>query len=211
MKPIYLVLAFCIGLFTGYFLFNDSNSVTISPPSTALAESKAMVIHAEKSHADSNLLKRNEMLSGQLKIVSSQLKSSKTVLATERLKIDRLTQTLIYDSLPCTNRELVDSLVNRIDKLNAITDTVFSIYENKVKLKEDLVAVRDSELIVCKTAYTRMQDLVKEQALKEQQLTDDLKTILKQQKKKKFQNRLIAAGMLFISGVATTLLIRSKQ
>lgn len=211
MKTFYLIIAFCIGIFTGYLLFNDFNSVQITAPPKPVAEIKAKQIDVNKMHSDSTLQKRNELLSGQLKIVSSQLKSSKTVLATQRQKIDRLTQTLIHDSLPCTNRELVDSLVNRIDKLNAITDTVFSIYENKVKLKEDLVAVRDSELVVCKTAYTRMQDLVKEQALKEQQLTDDLKTILKQQKKKKFQNRLIAAGMLFISGVATTLLIRSKQ
>lgn len=73
---------------------------------------------------------------------------------------------------------------------------MFSIYETKLKLNEDLVAVKDSELMSCNRSYRQMQDLVKEQSLREQQLTEDLNTVLKQQKKKKFQNRLIAAGML---------------
>ncbi len=211
MKTFYLIIAFCIGLFTGYFLFNDLNSVQITAPPKPVAEIKAKQIDVNKMHSDSTLQKRNELLSGQLKIVTVQLKANKNSLLQERQKINDLKNIVVHDSLPCKERELVDSLTSRIDKLNAITDTMFSIYETKLKLNESVVAVRDSELVVCNTSYRQMQDLVKEQALREQQLTEDLNTVRKEQKKKKFQNRLIAAGMLFISGIATTLLIRSKQ
>lgn len=211
MKTFYLIIAFCIGLFTGYLLFNDFNSVQITALPTPVAEINAKQIDVIKLRNDSVLQKRNELLSGQLKIVTMQLKSNKNSLLHERQKINEIKNTTAHDSLPCKDRELVDSLTGRIDKLNAITDTMFSIYETKLKLNESVVAVRDSELVVCNSSYRQMQDLVKEQALREKQLTEDLNTVLKQQKKKKFQNRLIAAGMLFISGVATTLLIRSKQ
>lgn len=211
MKTFYLIIAFCLGIFTGYLLFNDSNTAQILVPPKPVVEIKAKQIDSNKLHSDSVLQKRNELLSGQLKIVATQLKVNKNSLLQERQKINELKNTIVHDSLPCTDHELIDSLTGRIDKLNAITDTMFSIYETKLKLNEDLVAVKDSELMSCNRSYRQMQDLVKEQSLREQQLTEDLNTVLKQQKKKKFQNRLIAAGMLFISGVATTLLIRSKQ
>ncbi len=211
MKTVYLILAFCIGFGTGYLFFSDTDSVGISIPTKPVAEIKVSAIDSKKLSADSTLHKQNRLLSGQLKIANAKLSSDKKSLTIARNKIDEIRQTIVHDSVPCKNKDLVDSLTNRIDKLNAITDTMFLIYENKVKLNEDLIAVRDSELVVCNHSYTQMKDLVKGQALREQQLTEDLNRLLKKQKKKKFQNRLIAAGMLFVSGVATTLLIRSKQ
>lgn len=85
------------------------------------------------------------------------------------------------------------------------------VYENKVDLTENLVAIRDSEIVICNRSYSQLKDFIDEQARREQKLTEDLNTLLKQQKKKRLQNRLLAGGMLFISGIATTLFIKSRE
>lgn len=211
MKILYLILAFTIGLFIGYLLFNDSVPINISPPSKPVAEIKAKIIDGNKVHADSILQKRNELLSGQLKIATSQLKANKSSLLLERQKINGFKQTVEHDSLPCKNKEMVDSLTNRIDKLNAVTDTMFSIYDTKVLVNEKLIAVRDSELIVCNRAYQQTQSLVQEQVARERQLTDDLNKVLKQQKRKRVQSRLLSIGALFVAGFTTSLIIKTKQ
>ncbi len=56
-----------------------------------------------------------------------------------------------------------------------------------------------------------MQNLVHEQVALERQLTSDLNTALKQQKRTRLKNRLLAIGMLFVSGITTSLIIKAKQ
>ena len=77
------------------------------------------------------------------------------------------------------------------------------------KLMEKMVAVRDTQLLICNQSYREVKDLIREQEQREQQLTENLNLALKQLKQKRFQNRLLAAGMLFVSGIAATLYIKS--
>jgi hypothetical protein len=95
--------------------------------------------------------------------------------------------------------------------MNIATDSLVCNYESKIRIAESNVAVRDSELIICNRAYQKVQSLVGEQIARERQLTEDLNKILKQQKKKRIQNRMLALGMVFISGFTASLIIKSKQ
>jgi hypothetical protein len=75
---------------------------------------------------------------------------------------------------------------------------------------ESMVAIRDSQIEVCDRSYQEAKDLMLEQSKREQQLTENLNVALKQLKRKRFQNRILASGMLFVSGIITTLYIKSK-
>ncbi len=75
---------------------------------------------------------------------------------------------------------------------------------------QSMVAIRDSQIELCDQSYRETKDLLLEQSKREQQLTENLNVALKQLKRKRFQNRVLAAGMLFVSGIITTLYIKSK-
>lgn len=212
MRTFHIILAFCAGLFTGYLLFDNDPGVHISkskPGTDAIVTLQH--IDTAKVNAESVLKKRNDLLAGQLLIVNSQLNESRATLLTERQKVKAIQDQLLKDTSNCKDSVLQQNLSLQMDTLNAATDSVICNYESKIYIAEGTIAVRDSQLIVCNAAYQDVQSLVQEQAARERQLTDDLNTVLKQQKRKRIQNRVLAIGMLFVSGFATSLIIKSKQ
>ena len=209
MKAIYIILSFCMGLFLGNLLF-EKDPVMLKPPSQASpVVEKIQTIDTLKLKAEGELRRQNNFLRGQLVITDLQLKENRGRLGLERKKVSRLQARLLEDSLP--GNPVADTLSERIDTLNAITDSLFRDYETKINLTESSLAVRDSEIVICNQAYGQLKDLAKEQAYREQQLTENLNAVLKEQKKKRFQNRLLVGGMVFLSGIAATLLIQQKQ
>jgi hypothetical protein len=212
MRTFHIILAFCAGLFTGYLLFdNDPGTHVSKVKSEHNAIISAQRVDAIKVNTDSALRKRNYLLAGQLLIVNSQLKESHATLITERKKIKAIQLQLLNDTSKCVDSVLQQNLSSQIDTLNRSTDTLICNYESKIRLAEGSIAVRDSLLIVCDRAYQDVQGLVQEQAARERQLTDDLNTVLKQQRKKRIQNKVLAVGMLFVAGFTTSLIIKSKQ
>jgi len=213
MRTFHIILAFCVGLFTGYLFFdnNPKTSHSVELPANDII-AKVTVIDTTKVSTDAVFKKRSDLLAGQLLIVNSQLKESRVALQTERRKIKTMQTRLMSDS-SSSNCDSVfkHQVAAHIDTLNAITDSLLCDYENKVHLGESTIAVRDSQLVVCNTAYQDMKSLVQEQVARERQLTENLNIALKHQKKKRIQNRALAAGMLFVSGLTTSLLIKYKQ
>jgi hypothetical protein len=70
-----------------------------------------------------------------------------------------------------------------------------------------IVANRDTTIVLFKKSEKNMRDLQREQELRNQLLTEELNTAYKVQKKKIHQNKFLAGGLIFISGLTTTLLI----
>lgn len=212
MRTFHIILAFCAGLFTGYLLFDNEPGIpeSISKPGTD-PNVTLQNIDTVKVKAESILKRRNEFLAGQLLIVNSKLNESRSTLIKEREKVKAIQTQLLKDTTNCSDSTLQHNLTLQIDTLNASTDSLICDYESKIRIAESSIAIRDTQLIVCNRAYLRVQSLVEEQAARERQLTDDLNTILKQQKRKRIQNRVLALGMLFISGFTTSMIIKSKQ
>lgn len=212
MRTFHIILAFCAGLFTGYLFFDNDPGI---PTSASKPGQDAIVslqrIDTVKEKAESVLQKRNTLLAGQLLIVNSQLKENRATLSKERQKVKVIQQRLLNDTGTCKDNVLFQNLSLQIDTLNAATDSLVCDYESKIHIAESSIAIRDSQLVICNTAYQAVQSLVQEQAARERQLTDQLNTVLKQQKKKHIQNRVLAIGMLFVSGFATSMIIKSKQ
>lgn len=76
-----------------------------------------------------------------------------------------------------------------------------------IRALEQVATNRDSSIVMYKQAETNLRDLQKEQALREQLLTDQLNTAYKSQRRKIIQNKFLASSLLLLSGFTTTLLI----
>ena len=213
MRTFHIILAFCVGLFTGYLFFDNKpdavNTIEVLPSNIA---AKSVAIDTAKASTDAVFRRRSDLLAGQLLIANSQLKQSRAALQTERRKVKVMQTRLLNDSsIVACNSVFKHQVAAQIDTLNIVTDSLLCDYENKVHLAESTIAVRDSQLVVCDIAYQDMKSLVQEQVARERQLTENLNIALKQQKKKRIQNRALAAGMLFVSGLTTSFLIKHKQ
>ncbi|PBQ32753.1 hypothetical protein CNR22_13530 [Sphingobacteriaceae bacterium] len=213
MRTFHIILAFCAGLFTGYLFFDSSLSagnIRLTPPGKTRA--KANTIDATKSNANVVFKNRNDMLAGQLLIANSQLKESHAALQKERSKIKDMQRRLLSGGSNAIGDSLLKhEVATQIDTLNSVTDSLVCDYENKVHFSESIIAVRDSQIVLCNSAYQEMKSLVQEQVERERQLTENLNHALKQQKRKRNQNRVLAAGMLFVSGLTTSLLIKYRR
>lgn len=211
MKTVYIIIAFCAGLFLGHLLFPSGQN--IKPPSLAHIEQteiKLNTLDTTMLAGEVHLLQQNDSLKRKLQLANNLLSVHKSLLSSGRREVLRLTNRIRHDSIFKVDSVLMDSLSLEIAGLNANTDTLIKDYERKDSLMDRMVAIRDTQIMICTHSYKEAKDLIREQEQREQQLTENLNIALKQLKQKRCQNRILAAGMLFISGVAATLYIKSK-
>lgn len=122
--------------------------------------------------------------------------------------------------LKTLQEQLMVSLI-KADTSGLVSDTIIPIAENyfaaqaqsdstcneTIQNLEHMVANRDSSIFIHKQIETNLRDLQKEQQLRQQLLTDQLNIAYKVQRKKVIQNKFLAGGLVFITGLTTTLLI----
>lgn len=83
-----------------------------------------------------------------------------------------------------------------------------TICNETISMLESIVGNRDSTIVLFKAKEENIRQLQQEQELRNRLLTEQLNTAYKQQKKKILQNKLLAGGLIFISGFTTTLIVR---
>ena len=156
-----------------------------------------------KTHSDS-LEKELNVSQSKLKIVKVNLKQSQHALLklakkdTDSVSIaERLTD---YDSLKTQTLSFVD-----------LVDTSNCMYETTITQLQNLLATKDSQIVVCRASYAQLKSLVDVNMERERKLTADLQTAYKSQRRKVFQNKLLAGGMLLLSGISTTLYINANK
>ncbi|MBI3518052.1 MAG: hypothetical protein HY062_01675 [Bacteroidetes bacterium] len=211
MKTVYIIIAFCAGLFLGHLLFQTEREIEPSAfDQLEKQKEKLASIDTGYKSGSLNFHKQNDSLLKELKGYKFLLAESRTQLKSERNQVAvLLTRIKTNSDLPCDS-VLIDSLSQSIVSVNLITDSLIHQYEVKDSTWQNLVAIRDTQIVLCNRSYMEMKNLAQEQLIREQQLTENLNTALKQQKRKRLQNRILAAGMLFVSGITTTLYIKSK-
>lgn len=212
MKTVYIIIAFCIGLFIGHLLFPTEKDIK-PPVSEAVQQTKEKlnVIDSSMFEGKVRFLAQNDSLKQKLVVTNSLLSIHKSLLASERSRVKRLLDRLENGSIANTDSTITDSLCLQINSMNAKTDSLIGHYERRDSIMQAMVAIRDSQIELCDQSYQQTKDLLLEQSQREQQLTNNLNTALKQLKRKRLQNRILAAGMLFVSGITTTLFIKSRQ
>ncbi len=212
IKTLYIILAFCAGLFFGHMIFPSEKEIK-PPVYVQLNDAKTRIAKVDSNFTlhESGYKKENDSLVKELNSYKYLLTDARKKLRENRKSTFVLVNKIKQDSLFRPDSLLVDSLSEQIVFTNAATDYLLNAYEEKTCLMERMVAIKDTQIVLCNRSYNEISNLAKEQLLREQKLTEDLNTALKQQKIKRLQNRILAGGLLFISGIATTLYIKAKQ
>jgi hypothetical protein len=184
-----------------------------TPPektSTYLSEDTAFVSQWKKEKQELQKQYDQQISAMQLKHDSLQsvANEKKEALATYRLKAEdlqnKLKEVLVQSDSTHQFSDSTMPLANAY--FNAETQEDSTCNETIHSL-EQLVGNRDSTIVIYKRAEINLRDVQKEQELRTHYLTEQLNTAYKVQKKKSRQSKFLAGSLVFLSGLATTLLI----
>ena len=133
---------------------------------------------------------------------------SKTVFQETRPKVKHY-QVKLKESLllPEETPGFKDSLLAIADSLVHYQDRADSACIGTISTLEEVVANRDSSIQIHKQVEKNLRDIQTAQNLQTQQLTEQLNIAYKAQRKKGRQNKWLAGGLVFISGIATAIIV----
>lgn len=214
MKRVPLVILFT-ALITGLFLSLSTCNTgeKVKPDKTEInkAEVKADGIENIYNKAFEKLKTHSDSLQKELSVTQNKLKVTKFKLNQSQIALVALAEKK-SDTLS------VEQLLNDCDSLKQQTlayvlwvDSTQSIYETNIVQLQEMVATKDSQIVVCSASYSQMKGLLDDNIERERKLTEDLSTAYKSQRRKVLQNKLLAGGMLILSGIATTLYINANK
>ena len=114
-------------------------------------------------------------------------------------------QTVVVSNIPC------DTLRKEVIVLNDLCNVQDSLCSVSISSLNQAVAVRDSQIVMCNRSYQSMFDIQKENQQRQMQLAEELNTAYKANRKKRFENKMLTYGLMIMSGIITTLFIKSQQ
>jgi len=198
-----IISAFLIGIVV---CFIAVKSCSDKPHQVNIAEVKKH-IQFENNQIDSSHKKyqqqikqyefKTDSLSKQNKDLSFRLNNARKLLKQQ--------QTNVVSNIPC------DTLKQEVLVLNGLTNNVDSLCTESINSLNQSIAIRDTQLTFCNRNYQSLFDLQKENRIREQQLTDELKVAYKQNKRKRFESKMLSAGLMIMTGITTTLFIKSQK
>ena len=198
-----LISAFIIGIAV---CFIAVKSCSDKPHQVNIAEIKKHIEFENNQIDDSHKKYQQELkqyilktdsLSKQNKDLSFRLYNARVLLKQQ--------QTKVTSDIPC------DTLKQEVVVLNGLTNNTDSLCIENINSLNQSIAIRDTQLIFCNRNYQSLFDLQKENRIREQQLTDELKIAYKQNKRKRFESKMLSAGLMIMTGITTTLFIKSQK
>jgi actin-related protein len=214
MKRVPLVILFT-ALITGLFLSLSTCNTEekVKPDKTEIikASEKAESIDTNYKAAFESLKTHSDSLEKKLSFTQRKLKITKFKLNQSQIALvalaEKKSDTLSFEALlnDC------DSLKQQTLAYVAWVDSTQSIYETNIIQLQEMVATKDSQIVICTTSYAQIKGLLDDNLERERKLTEDLNTAYKSQRRKVLQNKLLAGGMLLLSGIATTLYINANK
>lgn len=114
-------------------------------------------------------------------------------------------QSIVIQNIPC------DTLKKEVMVLNALCNDQDSLCSLSIGSLNQAVAVRDSQIVLCNRNYQSMFDIQKDNQQRQMQLANELNTAYKQNRKKRFENKMLTCGLMIMAGITTTLFIKSQQ
>lgn len=207
-----LITALCIGLFLLFSTCsNDPQHLKPDKEQVQSAEHEANLVEEYYQNAFIHLKVHSDSLEKELGKTQRQLIATKIKLEQSKFDVVKLLE-------KDTTGLSVQQKLNDCDSLKEeVSDYVFWVdstqcdYETTIEQLSNIVAVKDSEIVVCQISYTSLKSISDDNLQRERKLTEDLQTAYKQQRKKQIQNKVLAVGFLILSGVTTSLLIHSRQ
>lgn len=136
---------------------------------------------------------------------------NKNELKSQRLKTKVLSQRLI-EAIPLpSDSTCKDSLAPIVHEYIEAQEQNDQFCDSTIYSLENLVANRDSSLMFQRQVNETQDQMLKDQQIRNQQLTEQLNTAFKMQKKKSRQNKILAGGIVIISGITTSILLLTKS
>ncbi|MEO6301581.1 MAG: hypothetical protein ABIP51_00285 [Bacteroidia bacterium] len=207
-----LITALCIGLFLLLSTCSDDpHHLKPDKESIQNAKHEAGLVEAHYQNAFINLKIHSDSLEKALGKTQKQLIATKIKLEQSKFSVVKL---LEKDTAGLSVQQKLndcDSLKEEVSDYVFWVDSTQSNYETTISQLHTIVAVRDSEIVVCQISYTQLKSISDDNLQRERKLTEDLQTAYKQQRKKQVQNKVLAVGFLILSAVTTSLLIQSRQ
>lgn len=214
MKRVPLVILFT-ALITGLFLSLSTCNTDkkVKPDKTQVAKAEVQLNSTDKAYkvAFEKLKVHSDSLQKELSQTQSKLRVAKFKLNQSQISLvalaEKKSDTLNLGQLlnDC------DSLKQQSLEYVALVDSTQSYYDTSVSQLKEMVATKDSQIVVCTASYSQLKGLLDENLERERKLTEDLNTAYKSQRRKVLQNKLLAGGMLLLSGIATTLYINANK
>jgi hypothetical protein len=211
--PFVIVLAALAILFTLLLETCQPNLQNAEIDKSALLNAEKDIIQLDKSYQDANTVLKSESDSLQEMLSKTQdnlLAVKKSLKQTQRSLVslaqkDTAGRAILEQLSDC------DSLKQKVLEYSVKVDSASTEYECTISQLEDLVAIKEAELLVCRSSYLSMKRFADVNLLRERRLTEDLQTAYKVQRRKVNQNKLLAGGMLILSGITTTLYINANK
>lgn len=198
-----IISAFIIGIVV---CFIAVKSCSDKPHQVNIAEIKKQFQFENKQIEDSHKKYQQQLKQYELKTdsLSNKNKDLSFRLNNARLLLKQQ-QTKVVSDIPC------DTLKQEVLVMNGMVNNTDSLCIESINSLNQSIAIRDTQLIFCNRNYQSIFDLQKENRIREQQLTDELKVAYKQNKRKRFESKMLSAGLMIMTGITTTLFIKSQK
>jgi len=161
----------------------------------------------EKAELEASYQRQINILETQKDSLVTTVLEQKKSLAVQRVKSKAISKKII-------NAVTVDSAMVSCDTLRPLIEEFItahayqdSICDSTILSLEQLVANRDSTIGYIRLIENIQRDLLKEQQLRNEQLTQQLNVSFKDQKRKSRQNKILAGGIMLLSGITTSVLL----
>lgn len=198
-----VISAFIIGIVV---CFIAVKSCSDKPHQVNIAEIKKQLQFENKQIEDSHKKYQQQLKQYELKTdsLSNKNKDLSFKLNNARLLLKQQ-QTKVVSDIPC------DTLKQEVLVLNGMVNNTDSLCIESINSLNQSIAIRDTQIVFCNRNYQSLFDLQKENRIREQQLTDELKVAYKQNKRKRFESKMLSAGLMIMTGITTTLFIKSQK
>lgn len=207
-----LITALCIGLFLLFSTCsNDPQHLKPDKEQAQSAEKEVILVDNHYREVFTLLKLHSDSLEKVLNKTQKQLIATKIKLEQSKFNVVSLVEKDTFGLSVLQKLNDCDSLKEEVSDYVVLVDSTQCNYETTIKQLTNIVAVKDSEIVVCQISYTRLKSITDDNLQRERKLTEDLETAYKQQRKKQIQNKVLAAGFLILSGLTTSLLIQSRQ
>ncbi|MBA2611305.1 MAG: hypothetical protein H0U95_04985 [Bacteroidetes bacterium] len=201
------IVAFALVFFVGTCAFN-SNAKQNKPPtdSTYLEHLKTKQIDFEAQYKKEVfvLKKSNDSLLALVKTDKKTYQSLQT--KSKQIEVSIKQQFSLND----TAGSLKDSLQTLTEHYIALQNEKDSICHETISTLEIVASKKDSIVFIQETNLTNLKEIQRQNELRERQLTEELNTAYKQQRKSVFKSKFFVGAFLVVSGIATALMINQN-
>ncbi len=168
-------------------------------------------LKSEKEKLKLEFEQQLQRLQTQRDSLENIISKNKNELKSQRVKTKILSQRLI-EAIPLRpDSSCNDSIAPIVHEYIEAQEESEQLCDSTIHSLESMVANRDSSLIFQRQINETQNQMLKDQDTRNQQLTEQLNTAYKMQKKKSRQNKILAGGIVIISGITTSILLLTKS